>query len=807
MSGVASDIRFWIRDALKRPGFALTVIGTMALAIGANAAVFSVVNAVLLRPLPFPESDRLSILFTQTTQGQTNAVSYPDLQDWRQQSESFSDLAGFSAQSVNLTGTEEPTRVVGCFVSANFFQTLRVDITRGRGFLPGDDQPGAERVALVSDGVWRERFGADQQMIGKTLILNGQTFTVVGIMPESFHFQVGDPDVCMPLQYYPNFSLDRGRSSALVLGRLATGVPLKAAQAEMNTIAARLADQYPSTNRDRGVRITPLQELTTQDVKPSLLVLLAAVGSVLLIACANIANISVARSLARKKEFALRAALGASRTRLIRQLLTETISLALVGGGAGVLAGIWGTELLTAYTPGGLPPGTVARVDLPVLLTTLGVSVLCGVAFGLAPALKFSRPDIQEELKEGGRSFAQGPVSSRLHAVLVVVQVAMALVLLICSGLITRSFLNILAVSPGFSSERLLTMEYRVPRTKYSTPEQQWNFHHEVVERVRALQGTESASVVLALPYSGNGGTTGVIPLDRPEPPSGSETQAQRNTADTYYFDTMKIPLLNGRVFDEHDRPNAPRVAVINKAMSELFWPDQSPIGKQVRITDGTGTMADNSVLSIVGVVGNVKHFSLDEATMPQFYVAYAQNPFIFATLVVRTTGEPLSMARTVQQAVWSVDKDQPVWKIRTMEFLLERSTGPRRFVMALLLGFSGMALLLSILGIYGVVSYTVRQRTQEMGVRVALGASRKDIVRLIVGRGVVMTLAGVATGVFASALLSRFLSSLLFGVTATDPATYSILSLLILVVATAAAYIPARRASKIDPIVTLRCE
>jgi predicted permease len=803
MDTLLKDIRYGVRGLLRRPGFTAIVVITLALGIGANTAIFSVVNAVLLRHLPFADAQQLVMVFTKDSKTPRTWVAYPDLQDWQKQSQLFSDLAGVVPQSVNLTGSEEPTRVIGSFVTGNFFRVLKVDAAQGHTFSSEQDQIGAARVVVVSHNTWRDRFGSDATLIGKTLTLNGQPFTVVGILPEGFHFPYGDSDVWMPLQYYPNFTQDRSKTASGVIGRLKPNITLNQAQAEMTTIASRLAQQYPQTNADRGVLLMRFQDVVVEGFGPLLLVLLGAVGFVLLIGCANVANLLLARAAGRQKEFALRAALGASRLQLVRQLLTETVLLALTGGILGLLAGVWGTHLLVANSPSQLPSGVSPTLDFTVLGFTLAISLLTGIIFGLAPALRFSRPDVHEALKEGGRSSA-GP--SRVRGLFVVTQVALSLVLLIGSGLMIKSFLKLLNVAPGFNSENLLTMEYRVPRTKYPDGAQQWNFHQQVTDRVRALPGVESASVILALPYSGNGGSISFVPLNHPEPPKGQEPQAERNIADPYYFSTMKIPLLSGRVFAEQDRAGAPPVAIINQTMRERYWPNEDPLGRQVRLF-GDSIVKDNLAVTVVGVVGDVKHYGLDDQSTAQIYVPYAQNPFIFATLVVRTTAEPMSMSATVRKAVWSVDKDQPVWKVRTLQSLIDISIGPRRFMMWLLAGLSALALLLASVGLYGVMSYTVTQRTHEIGIRVALGAQATDVLKLIVRSGMTLVLAGIVIGLVGAFGLTRLMSALLFGVTPTDVATFAGVSVALIVVALLACYLPARRAMKVDPLVALRYE
>jgi putative ABC transport system permease protein len=801
MESLIKDVRYGVRMLAQRPGFTAVAVLTLAIGIGANTAIFSVVNALLIRPLPFHQSEQLVIAFAKTSQDARDWIAYPDLQDFRSQNNLFTEMSAIVPQSINLTAVDEPTRVRGGFVSASFFKVLGVEPKLGRGFLPGEDEPGAERVVVVNYGLWQTRYGGDTTLIGKTMTLNGEVFTIVGIMPEGFRFPLDEMEVWIPFQHYPNYSLERKTPSAAVVARVKSGVSIEQARAEIDAIAGALARQYPDTNADRGVTITRFQEFLVEAIRPSLMILLSAVGLVLLIACANVANLLLARAIARQKEIALRAALGASRLRIVRQLLTETVMLSTAGGALGLLLGVLGVKLLVSISPGGLPMGATAGLDTKVLAFTLGLSMLTGLVFGLAPALKFSSPDLIEALKEGGRSSGEVTGRARLRSILVVSQIAIALVLLIGSGLMIKSIIKLVDVDPGFRPERLLTLEYRLPRNKYPKPAGQTEFHRRVVEQIRALAGVESAGAVRGLPLSGNGGSTSFVLPDRAEPPAGSEYRAQFNTSDIYYFETLGVPLLKGRAFTEQDTAESTPVVLINKTMAERYWPNDDPIGKQVSFLEPKKTA------TIIGVIGDVKQFGLDDETASQIYAPFAQAPFIFATLAIRTQTDPMSMAGAVRSAVWSVDKDQPMWKIRTMESLMENSVGQRRFIMYLLAGFSTLAMLLAAIGIYGVLAYSVTQRRHEIGVRMALGAERRDIFKIVVGQGMILTSIGIAVGLAAAFGVTRFLSSLLFGVDPQDMLTFAALSLLLALVALLACFIPARRATRVDPMVALRYE
>ncbi|HEY6231828.1 MAG TPA: ABC transporter permease, partial [Pyrinomonadaceae bacterium] len=641
----------------------------------------------------------------------------------------------------------------------------------------------------------------DKNLAAKKLILNGEPYSVIGVVPTNFK-QPFDPDVevWMPVANYPGNTGKREWRLLFGMGHLKPGTSLPQAQAEARTIATQLAQAYPKENAGRSARADYLRELLVSVVRPMLWLLFAAVGVILLIACANLANLLLARGLARQKEIAVRAALGASRWRLIRQLLTESTLIGLLGGIGGLLLAHWGLYGLLKL-PQNFVDTKEATLDLRVLLFAFVVSVLTGWLFGLLPALQLVKPELQSFLKEGARGSGEGSRWNRVRGGFVVVQVALSLVLLVCSGLLIRSFDKLLRVDVGFKTERLLTLEYRLPRTKYKEPAVQWNFHKQVVERLQQVPGVQSASLVRGLPFSGNGGTTSIVLPDREPPPKGMEPEVMFNTAMPNYFETIGIPLLKGRVFGNEDQANTPTVVVINQTMARRFWPDQDAVGKQIKMA------SDGTTATVIGVVGDAKQYWLEEEQKPQMYDAYSQDPGLFATVVIRTNVEPLGLTEPVRQAIWKVDADQPMWKIRTVEFLVNRSTADRKFLMALMGIFAALALVLTIIGLYGVISYLVNQRTQEIGIRMALGAQMGDIMRMVLRQGMVLVLTGVALGLAASWLLTRLMSRLLYQVSATDPVTFGSISLLLIAVALLACYLPARRATKVDPLTALRYE
>jgi putative ABC transport system permease protein len=801
MQTLLQDVRYGARMLRKRPGFTFVAVLTLALGIGANTAIFSVVNAVLLKALPYYNPERLVLLWATEPNGERDGISIIEAQEFAAQMTALEDFTAMQSQSVNLTGLDQPERVRGAFVTADYFAVFHLSPLLGRTFARGEDQPGAARLAVVNEGFWRRYLDSDTNLAGKKVILNGEPYSVIGVIPGAFK-QPLDPEVevWMTAPHFPGNTGTRDARFMFGVGHLKAGVSLDAAQAEVRTIAAQMAEAYPGTNAGRGAKVESIRELLVSDIRPILLVLFAAVGCILLIACANLANLTMARGAARLKEFALRAALGAGRLRLVRQLLTETTLLAALGGGLGLLIASWGVDGLLAVNPGALP-ADATHLDTRVLLFTLGASLLTGIIFGLAPALQLSHVDLHTALKEGGRAGGEGTGARRARSTFVVVQVALSLVLLVGGALLIKSFYKLLQVDPGFKPANLLTLEYRVPRNKYPKPEGQWEFHRQVTERIAEVPGVESAALVRGLPFSGNGQTVRISLPDRDDPPRGQEPQVLWNTATPNYFETIGIPLIEGRLFDGRERLDTPAVFVINQTMARRFWPGQDPIGKPIKL------LADGTLGTVVGVVGDAKQYYLSEEQQPQVYDCYSQFPGIFATVVVRTTVEPMSLAGAVREAVWKVDKDQPMWKVRTEEFLMTRNVADKRFLMLLMGIFAALALTITAVGLYGVVSYTVGQRTQEIGLRMALGAQTGDILAMVLRQGMWLVVIGVAVGLASAFALTRFMASLLYGTSPSDPLTFSVIALLLAGVALLACWIPARRATRVDPMVALRYE
>jgi putative ABC transport system permease protein len=795
------DIRYGARMLRRHPAFTVAAVLTLGLVIGANGAIFSVLEAVLIRPLPFVKPEQLVLLFGKDRAAARNSISPVDLEDWAR-AHSFQSVAAWQAQSVNLTGVEEPARVIGAFVSSTYFQMLGVRPVRGRLFAKEEDRPGAGRVCVVSHGLWQGRFGGDPSLVGRSMILNGEAYTVAGILPEGFAGPFFSSDVWMPIWAYPNYVRDRRRTNVIAMARLADGASVQQARAELDTITRQLAVQYPDTNRDRSAVIAPLHDTMVEDLRPTLLLLAGAVVCVLLIGCANVAGLQLTQAFGRRRELAVRASLGAGQGRLMRQLLTESCLLGLAGGlcGLGLAAG--GIRLIVGYSDN-LTDAAVG-LNAPVVVFLVLVSLLTGTLFGLAPAF-LARREATRSLVQRGAGFAHG----KTRGMLVTAQVALALVLLAGTGLLVKSLAKLVSVDPGFKTDHLLTLEYRVPRNKYPSGAMQTQFHSRVVARVAALPGVESAADIRALPFSGNNAARFVSFPDRPPAPVEAPWIVGYNAVSPEYFSTVRMPLLKGRFFTPGDRAESARVAIVSRSFEAKFWPRESAVGHQILVpkADSDSTSADLVPATVVGVVPDTKHDSLTQPEAPQLYAPYAQDPFIFATLVVRTKSDPLAMTRDVQRAIWSVDKDQPVWKIRTMESLIAKSMQSRRHTMFLLGCFSGLALLLAAVGLYGVLAYSVSQRTAEFGIRLAVGAEPGQILSSVVKSGVQLTLIGLGAGLVAALSLSRFLRTQLFEVSSSDPTVYAMICGLLLVVGLIAAVLPARRASRVDPVVALRQE
>jgi predicted permease len=809
METLLQDLRYGFRMLAKKPGFTAVAVLALALGIGANTAIFSVVNTVLLKPLPFKDPDRLVMVWEENAKlGFPKDTPAPaNFIDWRDQNQTFEGMVAIASATFNLTGVGEPQKIEGQRVSANFFSLLGVEPALGRAFISEEDRPEGNPVVIMSNGLWKRRFGSDPNIIGQSLTLNGQPCEVIGVLPASFQlsgfqFSGRDHELWVPMAFSSREAGSRGSHYLSVIGRLKPGVSIQQAQADMTAIAARLEQQYPATNTSVGASVFSLREEIVSDIRPALLILLGAVGFVLLIACANVANLLLARAAARQKEIALRTALGAGRARLIRQFLTESVALAALGGAGGLLLGVLGIKLLATLVPPNLEQAKEINLDAKVLGFTLLVSLLTGVIFGLAPALQASKVNLNESLKEGGKG-SPGGVRSGVRNLLVVSEVALALVLLVGAGLLINSFARLSKVDMGFTPDHLLTMRVVLPQSKYPDQAKRTAFYDQLLQRVEALPGVQSAAVISWLPLTFEGDSNGISIEGRPEPSPDQQPIVVTRVISPGYFRTMGIALLGGRLFTEYDRQGSSRVIIINQSMAERYWPGEDPIGKRIKMGSFD---TDSPWLSVAGVVKDVRQFQINAEAKPQIYLPYAQygasRP---RDLVIRTAGDPLGLAAAVRGEVWAVDKDQPVSNIQTMEQILSDSLTRERFNMLLLAIFAGVALALAAVGIYGVMSYSVTQRTHEIGVRMALGADSGHVLRLVVGQGLKLVSAGVAIGLAFAFALTRLMESLLFGVSATDPVTFVLISVTLVAVAALASYIPARRATKVDPMVALR--
>jgi predicted permease len=816
METLLRDIRYGIRMVAKSPGFAVIAILTLALGIGANTALFSVVNGVLLNPLPYDQPDRLVAIYAKSSEFSRSSISYPNFLDWVRGQRSFSSLAAFREDDYNLTGMGEPERVKAEMISADFFSVLGVKPVVGRLFRPEEDLIGTQPVALLNGGFWKRKFSSSPDAIGKNLTLNGVDYVVVGVIPADFRYQSGNfhnSDVYVPIgQWNDSTFRDRHASMGMdAVGRLKPGMTLDQAQADMDALAQRLAEAYPDANKGSGIALFPLKQDVVGDIRPFLLVLLAAVGFVLLIACVNVANLLLARSTGRTREFAIRSALGAGPGRVIRQLLTESLVLSCVGGGVGLLLAAWGTRAAIRLLPEALPRSESVHTDFRVLLFTLAASVLAGIFFGLAPALRTSRADIHETLKEGGRG--SSGARHRLQDLLVVVEMAMALVLLVGAGLMIRSLANLWGVDPGFNPHNAASFALSYPTTMGATPDAIRASMRQLHDSVAGVPGVQAASLSAgSMPMSGDSELPFWIE-GQPKP----ATQSEMKTALFYgvepdFLNAMGIPLKRGRFLTAADNEHSPLVITIDEQFARLFFGGQDPVGKHVNLA-----FFDKSA-QVVGVVGHVKQWGLDEnnqsPVQAQFYLPISQIPDQFAPLlargsqfVVRTQVSPGAEMGSIRQALHKINPQIVLFDVHTLDDTISDSLAARRFSMILLGIFAALALALSCLGIYGVTSYFIGQRTHEIGIRMALGGQRSDVLRLVLGRGARMAVIGVAVGIAGSLMLTRLMAKLLFGVSAYDPLTFMGVAVLLVSVALVACYVPARRAMRVDPLVALRYE
>jgi putative ABC transport system permease protein len=804
MESLIQDLRYALRVLIKKPGFTAVAVITLALGIGANSAIFSVVNAVLLRSLPYEDGDRLVWIWGTQPQLDKAPVAPANFLDIKEQNEVFDNVAAFRGQSGALTGQYEPERVRVAAVSADFFSLFKVLPLLGRVFNNQDEQSGNTQVIILSHALWQRRFGSNPGILDQKLTLNDRPYSVIGVAPAEFQYPTY-ADLWIPLVFDAKEKSIRDTHSLSAVGRLKPGASIEQGQANIGLIAATLEQNYPRTNTGIGMRIVPLKEQITGSIQTQLLIIFAAVGFVLLIACANVANLMLARAASRQKEMAIRTALGAASSRLARLLLTESVVLAVVGGVLGLLLAYWGTQLLVSASPTHIPRVKEIAVDLRVLGFTILLSFLTGILFGITPALQARRTDLNETLKEGGRSSSQGLGGYRMRKIFVVSQMALALVLLISAGLMIKSFLKLQQVDLGFNERNLLTMQVTLPRSKYNDGQTRAAFFQRAVDRIKALPGVEGAGAITNLPLSGANDSTSFIIEGREPSPDGKAPLTEYRSITPDYFRAMGIGLVKGRFFDETDQPNTSKVAIINESLARRFFGDQEPIGQRI------GLSGPPDWREIVGVVRDVRHYGPDNEPKPETYVPYNQNQASYLqygsmALVIR--GEnPSNLVSGVRGEILAVDSSQPVYNAKSMEQVVADSVAQRRLDTLLLALLAGVALLLAAVGTYSVMAYTVAQRTHEMGVRMALGAQPRDVIKLVLGQALSLALIGVTIGLGAAFGLMRFVSGLLYGVSLADPVIYIGLALLLGAVAILASYFPARRATRVDPLSALRSE
>jgi putative ABC transport system permease protein len=793
----------------KKPAFAIAALLNLALGIGVNTAIFSVVNAVLLQPLPYTEPSQLVFIWDTArdkAEKLTYPVSSPNFRDWQENNNVFASMSAYSFDYFNLVGQDKPERLFAAYVSPNFLTTLGVTPALGRSFSSSEEQ---SSEVIVSNSLWKRRFASNPQLVGQPLTINGRAYTVIGVLPPEFQIPrqvslgvvaMDDVDLLVPISVLastePATVNERGRHFLTAVARVKPGIGIEQAGSTMTAIAGGLAQRYPEANANFTVHLVPVHEQITGSIRPALLLLLGAVGLVLLIACSNVANLLLARYAGRQKEFAIRAALGARTGRLLQQLFTESLLLGFIGGGLGLLLAVAATRALVASNLSDIPRILQTGVDARVLGFTVLISLVTSVLFALAPTLQYIRPNLNKTLKDGERSASTAPLSRRLRSVLVVTEMALALMLLVGAGLLIRSFSRVLAVDMGFNPRNVSTTEMFLPPDKYSTPAQFISFHSSLMEKLKNEAGIESAATVNILPLKGTRAVS-IGVEGQPEPPPGQEVLVSQRIVSPAYFNAMAIPLRQGRVFTEHDTADSPPVVVISQSLAQKFWGQENVVGKRVTM----GPKASE----IVGVVGDVKEASVEDATNPEVYLPYQQQPWPVFTLVLRSSGDPKNLVGIIQRDVAAIDKDQPLGKSAPMEEVLADKLAQRRLNVLLLGVFGGVALLLALVGIYGVISYTVTQRKHELGLRMALGAQPHHILKLIVGQGMTLALIGIGIGLAGAFILSRYLTSMVYKISVTDPVTFVGSALLLILAAFIACYLPARKALKVYPMDALR--
>jgi putative ABC transport system permease protein len=811
-----NDLRYAIRQLVKSPGFTLVAIVTLALGIGANSAIFSVIDTVLLRTLPFPNPDRLAMIWASAPQhpGDNRQVhSYLDYLDLRTQNHTFAAMAAYTGASAIWGTGENSEDVPGLAATSDIFAVLGTPPLLGRGFSRDDDKPESARVVVISYSFWQRHFAGDPKIIGQQATVAGKVYTITGVMPRGWKFPVQkeNVDYIAPLLpmfsgQTPDYTMRRGAHFLPVVGRLKPGVELPTATADVQTIAAQLAKQYADTNAGRTERAVPLQSDLVGDVRPALLVLVAAVALVLLIACANVANLFLARAAGREREIAIRTALGASRFQIVRQLLIETSLLALLGGAAGLLLAWWSADALVAMGPADIPRLDEIRVNGNVIVFTFGIAFLTSLIFGLIPALQASRPQVEQSLREASRGSTGGVRSHRLRFVFVVSQFALSLVLLVGAGLLIRSFAELRSVRPGFEAQGVVTFWQALPKARYGEPAQQTQFFDRLLTKLTSPPGIEAAGMVSPLPFSGNDQGRTFTVVGQPAPAPGLEPSASLLTTDGAYFHTLRIPLKKGRTFDARDRKDSTAVVIINETFAQKYFPNQNPLGQRLDI--GGRVAEGKPACEIVGVVGTAKHGSLAEANTPEFYLPFAQNPNPYMDLAVRTSQPaPSGLETMIRRTVHEIDAQQFVPVIKPLSEMVSQTLSQSRFNTGLLAIFAAVAIILAAVGIYGVIAYNVAQRTREIGIRMALGAQRQAMLAMILRQSLTMAAIGIAVGLIGAFAATRLLSALLFGIGATDLATYVAVILLLGAAALLAGLLPARRAMKVDPVIALRYE